>query len=56
MIGATVIDRALTPERRGRIVLVNAETLDVVVSWRTGMVTTLSPADIRTGRYKVVTP
>lgn len=54
MIGATVIDTALQPHRRGVIVVVNAETLDVMVSWRTGMATTLRPADMRTGRYKVI--
>lgn len=56
MIGATVIDTAVTPELRGRIVSYNAETLDVMVDWagRSGMVSTLRPADIRAGRYVIV--
>ena len=56
MIGATVIDTAITPERRGTIVSVDAATLDVAVAWRPGAVTTLRPADIRAGRYQVVLP
>jgi hypothetical protein len=53
MTGAVVIDLALG--RRGRIVSVDADRLDVAVEWRAGQVTTLRPADIRAGRYQVVT-
>lgn len=54
MIGATIIDTAVTPELRGKIVSVDAERLDVSVAWRPGMVTTLRIADIRAGRYQVI--
>jgi hypothetical protein len=56
IIGATVIDTGMTPERRGTITAVDAERLDVIVTWRPGMVTTLRPADIRAGRYRIVLP
>jgi hypothetical protein len=52
--GATIIDVALG--RRGRIVSVDADRLDVAVEWRPGQVTTLRPADIRAGRYQVINP
>jgi hypothetical protein len=56
MTGWVVIDRAVTPERRGVIVSADAERLDVSVSWKPGHVTTLRAADIRSGRYVVIVP
>jgi hypothetical protein len=56
MIGATIIDTGITPERRGVIVAVDPDRLDVTVSWRPGTVTALRADDIRAGRYQVVTP
>jgi hypothetical protein len=54
MIGATVIDTALDG-RRGLIVnVVDAERLDVYVSWKPGQITTLDPDDIRAGRYQII--
>lgn len=54
MIGLTVIDTGLNPERRGTVVSVDPERLDVIVEWRPGMVATLNVVDIRAGRYKVI--
>jgi hypothetical protein len=56
VIGATIIDTAVTPQLRGVIVACDPERLDVMVAWRPGQVTTLRPADIRAGRYQVVLP
>lgn len=50
--GATIIDTRLR-NRRGVILLADAEKLDVTVQWRPGRFTTLRPADIRSGRYQI---
>jgi hypothetical protein len=47
--GCTIVDTAITPERRGTIVGVNADGT-VTVSWKPGQITTVRPVP---GRYLV---